>query len=694
MSGPSTYQPQNAFLKWFEARLPIIGLVHSSFIAYPTPKNLNYWWTFGGILALMLGVQIITGIVLVMHYTPHVDMAFNSVEHIMRDVNYGWLLRYLHSNGASMFFVAVYIHMFRGLYYGSYKEPREVLWILGVIIYLLMMATGFLGYTLPWGQMSFWGATVITNFFSAIPLVGESVVTWLWGGYAVGNPTLQRFFSLHYLLPFVIAGVVVLHVWALHMVGQNNPTGVEAKPGQDTVPFTPYATTKDGFAMVCFMLFFAWFVFYIPNYLGHADNYIPANPGVTPSHIVPEWYYLPFYSILRSIPNKLAGVIAMFSSIVLLAFLPWLDTSRVKSATYRPLYRQFFWVFVLVCLGLGYLGSAPAEGIYVIAARILTAYYFIHLLVILPLLGLIETPKPLPTSISASVLKGAKAAAVMLAVALGAVAFLETSSKAFAQEGHDAPKPPMNKWSFAGGFGKFDQGQLQRGFKVYKEVCATCHGLKLLTFGDLAGAGGPGFTVEQAESIASEYKVQDGPNDAGDMFERDGRLADRFPPPVTWKNEAQARQLYSGTVPPDMSVLAKARGYQRGFPWFLIDALPFFQYQEHGVDYIVALMNGYKDKPPEGFQLPAGGNYNEYFPAHSIAMPPPLTDGRVEYTDGTKSTIDQQAKDVAAFLMWAAEPHMMARKRVGFQVMFFLVIFAGLMYFTKKKVWRDVHDHA
>jgi ubiquinol-cytochrome c reductase cytochrome b/c1 subunit len=693
MSGPSTYQPQNAFLKWFEARLPIIGLVHSSFVAYPTPKNLNYWWTFGGILSLMLGVQIITGIVLVMHYTPHVDMAFNSVEHIMRDVNYGWLLRYLHSNGASMFFVAVYIHMFRGLYYGSYKEPREVLWILGVIIYLLMMATGFLGYTLPWGQMSFWGATVITNFFSAIPLVGESVVTWLWGGYAVGNPTLQRFFSLHYLLPFVIAGVVVLHVWALHVVGQNNPTGVEAKPGQDTVPFTPYATTKDGFAMVCFMLFFAWFVFYVPNYLGHADNYIPANPGVTPAHIVPEWYYLPFYAILRSIPNKLAGVIAMFSSIVLLAFLPWLDTSKVKSATYRPLYRQFFWVFVLVCLGLGYLGSAPAEGIYVIAARILTAYYFIHLLVILPLLGLIETPKPLPTSISTSVLKGAKAAAVMLSVGLGAMTFFGTNSKALAQE-HDAPKPPRNTWSFAGGFGKYDQGQLQRGFKVYKEVCQTCHGLKLVTFGDLAGAGGPGFTTAQAESIAAEYKVQDGPNDAGEMFEREGRLADRFPPPTTWKNEAQARQLYNGTVPPDMSVLAKARSYQRGFPWFLLDALPFLQYQEHGVDYIVALMNGYKDKPPEGVQLPAGGNYNEYFPAHSIAMPPPLTDGRVEYTDGTKSTIDQQAKDVAAFMMWAAEPHMMARKRIGFQVMIFLVIFAGLMYFTKKKVWRDVHDHA
>jgi ubiquinol-cytochrome c reductase cytochrome b/c1 subunit len=404
MSAHSTYEPKTPFMKWLEARLPIAGLVHASFVDYPTPRNLNYWWTFGGILSFMLGVQIVTGIVLAMHYTPHADMAFNSVEHIMRDVNYGWLLRYLHSNGASMFFIAVYIHMFRGLYYGSYKAPREVLWILGVIIYLLMMATGFLGYTLPWGQMSFWGATVITNFFSAIPLVGDAITTWLWGGYSVGNPTLQRFFSLHYLLPFVIAGVVVLHVWALHVVGQNNPIGIEPKSSQDTVPFTPYATIKDSFLLICFCVLFGWFVFYIPNYLGHADNYIPANPGVTPAHIVPEWYYLPFYAILRAIPNKLLGVVAMFGSILILAFLPWLDTSRVRSAAYRPLYRQFFWVFVAVCIGLGWLGAKPAEGGYVIAARILTAWYFIHFLIILPLLGLIEKPLALPNSITEAVL--------------------------------------------------------------------------------------------------------------------------------------------------------------------------------------------------------------------------------------------------------------------------------------------------
>jgi len=406
MSGHLTYQPRSAFMKWMERRLPIAGLVYSSFVVYPTPRNLNYWWTFGGILSFMLGVQIITGIVLAMHYTPHVDLAFKSVEGIMRDVNYGWLLRYLHANGASMFFVAVYIHIGRGMYYGSYKEPREVLWILGVIIYMLMMATGFMGYVLPWGQMSYWGAVVITNLFSAIPLVGDPIVTWLWGGYAVGNPTLNRFYSLHYLLPFVIAGVVVLHVWALHVAGQNNPTGIEPKTEKDTVAFTPYATVKDSFFMVAFMCLFAWFVFYMPNFLGHADNYIPANPAVTPQHIVPEWYYLPFYAILRAIPNKLLGVSALFGAIIILAFMPWLDTSRVRSARYRPLYKQFFWLWVIGFVLLGWLGAKPPEGIYVILARVLTIYYFGFFIIVLPLLGIFEKTRPLPLSITDSVLKG------------------------------------------------------------------------------------------------------------------------------------------------------------------------------------------------------------------------------------------------------------------------------------------------
>jgi quinol-cytochrome oxidoreductase complex cytochrome b subunit len=398
------YEPKTGFGRWFDRRLPATRLMYDSFVAYPVPRNLNYWYTFGGILSLMLAVQIVTGVVLAMHYVASADMAFESVEKIMRDVNYGWLLRYIHSNGASMFFLAAYIHIFRGLYYGSYKAPREVLWILGVIILLLMMATAFMGYVLPWGQMSFWGATVITNLFSAIPLVGESITTWLWGGFAVGDPTLNRFFSLHYLLPFMIAGVVVLHIWALHMTGQTNPTGVEVKSKQDVVPFSPHATMKDAFAMALFLILFAYFIFYLPNYLGHSDNYIKANPLQTPNHIVPEWYLLPFYAILRSIPNKLLGVVAMFGSIGVLFFVPWLDTSRVRSAVYRPLYKQFFWILVIVAIGLGYLGSQPPEGGYVIAARILTVYYFLHFLVILPLLGLFETPRQRPASIAEAVL--------------------------------------------------------------------------------------------------------------------------------------------------------------------------------------------------------------------------------------------------------------------------------------------------
>ena len=408
--GPSHYQPQNALVRWVDSRLPIFSVMNAQAIDFPTPRNLNYFWTFGGILTFMLGVQIVTGIVLAMHYTANVDMAFGSIEHIMRNVNYGWLLRYVHSNGGSMFFIAVYIHVFRGLYYGSYKAPREILWMLGVIILLLMMATAFMGYVLPWGQMSFWGATVITNLFSAIPWAGQAIVEWLWGGFAIDNPTLNRFYSLHYLLPFMIVGVVFLHIWALHVSGNNNPAGISVKSEQDTVPFHPYYTMKDLFALVCFVIFFAWFLFYIPNYLGHPDNYIPANPLVTPPHIVPEWYFLPFYAILRAIPSKLGGVIAMFGSILVLFLLPWLDISRVRSASFRPIYRQFFWVFVVVCIMLGYMGSQSPDGstlgmANVFLSRVLTLYYFAFFLIIMPILGLFETPRPLPTSISESVLK-------------------------------------------------------------------------------------------------------------------------------------------------------------------------------------------------------------------------------------------------------------------------------------------------
>ncbi len=395
---------KNPVINWVDTRLPLFTMMTKEYGVFPTPKNFNYFWNFGALAMINLMVMIITGIFLAMNYTANTAMAFDSVERIVRDVNFGWLLRYVHMNGASMFFVIVYIHMFRGMYYGSYKKPRELLWMIGVVILLLMMATAFMGYVLPWGQMSYWGATVITNLFSAIPVVGESIVTLLWGGFSVDNPTLNRFFSLHYLLPFVITGVVFLHIVALHITGSNNPLGIEPKSEQDTLPFHPYYTIKDSVGMCVYLLIFAVLVFFAPDYLGHADNYIPANPLATPAHIVPEWYFLPFYAILRSVPSKLGGVILMFSSIAILFVLPWLDTSPVRSARFRPIYRQLMYVFVIVTITLGVAGGKPPEGIWVVIGRVCTAYYFLHFLVILPILGKLEKPLPLPESISNPVL--------------------------------------------------------------------------------------------------------------------------------------------------------------------------------------------------------------------------------------------------------------------------------------------------
>ena len=425
MSGHSTYEPKTAFERWLDVRLPIIRLASDTVVTFPTPKNLNYWWTFGGILAVCLVIQIVTGLVLAMHYVANAGLAFNSVEHIMRDVNHGWMIRYIHANGASMFFLAVYVHIARGMYYGSYKAPREVLWLLGCVIYLLMMATGFMGYVLPWGQMSYYGAVVITNLFSAfdriIPGAGTAITTWLWGGFAVDNATLNRFFSLHYLLPFMIAGVVGLHIWALHVPGNGNPTGVEVKSKEDTVPFHPYYTVKDGFAILVFLLLFSWFVFFAPEALGHADNQVPANPLVTPIHIVPEWYFLPFYAILRAVPDKLIGVLLMFSAIAMLFLLPWLDTSKVRSMRYRPMARWFFLIFIAATLGLGWCGGKlpddvviavgqdavsgePTGFTVVMLSRVLATYYFAYFLLVLPLLGLFEKTLAVPDTISTPVL--------------------------------------------------------------------------------------------------------------------------------------------------------------------------------------------------------------------------------------------------------------------------------------------------
>jgi len=394
-----TRKTKHTVREWIEYRLPIFAFF-KHLAEYRTPKNLNYLWNFGSIAGIALVIQIVTGIFLAMHYSPNADTAFSSVESIMRNVNYGWLLRYLHAVGASMFFVAVYVHIARSLYYGSYKSPRELVWFLGLLIFILMMATAFMGYVLPWGQMSFWGATVITNLFSAIPLVGEKIVEFLWGGFSVGDPTLNRFFVLHYLFPFIIVAVVLVHIIALHVHGSNNPTGVEVKSKKDTIPFHPYYTVKDFVGLGAYLIIFAYFVFYQPNYLGHPDNYIESNPMVTPEHIVPEWYFLPFYAILRAIPNKLGGVISMFSAILVLFFLPWLDSSKTRSGAYRPIFKILYWFFIFDVIFLGYIGANPPEGIYIWLGRIATFYYFFHFFVIIPVLGKYEKSLDIPSSIS------------------------------------------------------------------------------------------------------------------------------------------------------------------------------------------------------------------------------------------------------------------------------------------------------
>ncbi|MBM3927440.1 MAG: cytochrome b [Sphingomonadales bacterium] len=424
------YEPKAPLMKWLDDRLPLPRFVYNAVGAgYPVPRNLNYFWNFGVLAGAALAMQIVTGIVLAMHFSTDANTAFTSVESIMRDVNAGWFLRYAHANGASMFLAVVYIHIGRGLYYGSYKPPREMVWLLGVVIFLLMMATAFMGYVLPWGQMSFWGAQVITGFFSAIPLVGETIRVWLLGGYAPDAAALNRFFSLHYLLPFVILGVVILHIWALHIPGSNNPTGVEVKDEQDTVPFHPYYTAKDGFGLGVFLLIFATIIFFAPNLLGHPDNYIQANPLSTPAHIVPEWYFLPFYAILKSftidfiMPAKLWGVLAMFGSILLLFFLPWLDTSPVRSANYRPVYRWFLVALLVDVIILGYVGGAEPIARNIIMGQIASAYYFLHFLVILPIVSAMERPRPLPNSITEAVLaKRGGTAPTKTAMSGGAIA--------------------------------------------------------------------------------------------------------------------------------------------------------------------------------------------------------------------------------------------------------------------------------
>jgi ubiquinol-cytochrome c reductase cytochrome b/c1 subunit len=654
----------NRAIDWFDQRLPIITLMKHSAVEYPTPKNLNYWWNFGSLAGFMLVVMIVTGLVLAMQFTPHVDMAFNSVERIMRDVNHGWLIRYLHMNGASMFFVVVYIHLFRGLYYGSYKPPRELLWWLGLVILLLMMATGFMGYVLPWGQMSLWGATVITNLFSAVPVVGDYIVTLLWGGFSVDNPTLNRFFVLHFLLPFVIFGVVVLHIWALHSVKSNNPLGIDIKGPQDVIPFHPYYTVKDLFGIGVFLIVYCVLVFWYPNALGHPDNYIPANPMVTPPHIVPEWYFLPFYAILRAVPDKLMGVIAMFAAILILFALPWLDSCKVRSGTFRPWFKIAFWVFVLDCFVLGYAGAKPAEEPWILMGRLASGYYFLHLLVILPLLSKFEKTRPLPESIGQPVLhesnlgetvaNGAKILVALVVFALATPAFANEETHLRKQD-----------WSWQGVFGTYDEAQLRRGYQVYREICSACHAMHLISFRNVAALG---YTEDAVKQIAASYTVTDGPDDNGDMFERPALPSDRFPSPFANENAAKASN--GGALPPDLSLIVKAR--------------------EGGPDYVFSLITGFATQPPD-VELPSGKYYNTTFPGHAISMPPQITDGAIDFADGTPNNADQIARDVTAFLQWASEPELEERHALGVKTVLFLFAATVLMYALKRRVWANVH---
>ena len=650
----------NPVINWVDSRLPIFTMMQKEYGVFPTPKNFNYFWNFGALAMVCLMIMIVTGIFLAMNYQPNTELAFASVQHIMRDVNYGWLIRYVHQNGASMFFIVTYIHIFRGLYYGSYKAPRELLWMLGVAILLLMMATAFMGYVLPWGQMSYWGATVITNLFSAFPVVGKYIVTLLWGGFSVDQPTLNRFFALHYLLPFVLVGVIFLHVAALHIVGSNNPLGIDVKSPQDTVPFHPYYTIKDSVGVCVFLMVWAAFVCFAPNYLGDPNNFIPANPLQTPADIVPEWYFLPYYAILRSVPNKLLGVCMMFGSLLLLLVLPWLDTSRVRSARFRPIFRKLIWVWVLAFVALGVCGAHKPEGGWVILSRVATLWYFLHLLVILPVLGKMERPLPLPESISNPVVVRSLAIVGLLA-GLFAVQALQP---AHAEEMAEAPMPAQ-KWSFDGAFGTIDMAAAQRGFQVYKEVCSTCHSMKYLHYRDLAGIG---LNAEQIKNTAASVEVPLGLNDQGEPKVGPGTAASQFRSP--FPNDLAARAANNGALPPDLSLIVNAR--------------------EGGADYIYALMVGFGD-PPKDFKMQDGMNFNMYFPGHQIAMPQPLHDGQVTFADGSPGNIAQEAHDVATFLAWAANPEQTERKQLGVRVILYLGFMACVTYALKRKVWAAVH---
>jgi len=386
----STRSPKDYCLMYTTRNFNFQKIIFNVFksVSYPSPLNISYLWNFGSLAAFCLFVQILTGIVLAMHYTPYTSNAFTSIEYIMRQLDSGWFLRYCHANGASMFFIIVYLHIIRGLYYGSYIKPTEITWSLGIVIFFLMMTTGFLGYILPWGQMSFWGATVITNFITAIPVIGESLLNWIWGGFSVNNATLNRFFSLHYLLPFIIGFLALTHTYTLHLPKSNNPLGTISK--STFISFHPYFSYKDILGLLVFIISFSFFIFFLPHTLGDPTNYIAANPLITPTQIIPEWYFLPFYTILRSIPSKIGGIIMMGLAILILSILPVINTTNIRSSNFRPLYKLFYWGFITSTIFLGWLGSQHAEEPFVFSGQIATIFYFLFFTGIIVGINLIE----------------------------------------------------------------------------------------------------------------------------------------------------------------------------------------------------------------------------------------------------------------------------------------------------------------
>ena len=681
---------------WVEERLPIFSfLKHQG--EYRTPKNLSYAWNLGSIAGVALLIQIITGVLLSMHYTPHADHAFDSVERIMRDVPGGWLIRYLHAVGASMFFIAIYLHIARAFFYGSYKKPREILWFVGILIFLLMMASAFLGYVLPWGQMSFWGATVITNLFSSIdsiiPGLGTKIVQFLWGGYSVDNPTLNRFFALHFLLPLVLVGVVMLHLIALHTHGSNNPSGVEVKDEKkDTIPFHPYYTVKDFFGFGIYFIIFFYFTFFMPNSLGHPDNYIPADPLVTPPHIVPEWYFLPFYAILRAVPSKLGGVVLMFGAILIWFLLPWLDRSKVKSGKFRPLFKPFYWIFIFNFVFLGWLGAKPAEGVYILMGQFATTYYFLYFLVILPLLPRFEKITNLPDSIDdyykkkkSKASKGSKVMMLIICLFMGvagtSVVSVVSISQSFAAGGSSVALK-QKEWHFDGVFGSFDRRAIQRGYQVYREVCSACHGMRLVAYRNLADIG---FSEDEVKAIAASYQLEDGPDDVGDMFMRSGLPSDRFVSP--FPNENAARAANGGAYPPDLSLITKARMDGPNYVYSLLTG--YKSAEEIAKKIKLAKKNGDEESLKQ-YDIAEGKYFNIYYPGNAISMAAPLADGTVDYMDGTEATMEQMAYDVVNFLQWAAEPEMEERKQMGIKVLIFMLVFTMLFHLLKIRTWKDV----